>query len=125
MNNKNTARGAADAFLRFGAMGLYKTKDEFSFLRILARQYDTLPLICVRDTLRVLDAIGETECLAAVRAVYFENIRLPIKKNEISYRVRSFAFKMFIDDRTVYRRLERAGKIWLSLMEKRSGERAA
>ena len=73
----------------------------------------------------MLDATGESECIEALEFVYFDNIKLPIKKNEITYRVRRFATERYIDERTVYRRLERAGKIWRSIMDKRMGERAA
>ncbi len=75
-----------------------------------------LRLISVYDTLRVLRAEGNSEAADAVCAIYFiGGGRIP-RKNDISYAVRRFAIAKSIDERTVWRRLETAKRLYHALV---------
>ena len=78
---------------------------------------DSLRLLAVYDTLRILRAEGNTEAEEAVRAVYFSGLGKAPRKNDITYAVLRFAFEKNIDERTVWRRLEQAKKLYNSLLK--------
>jgi len=52
------------------------------------------------------------EIAAAVRAVYMEESWRPIRKAEVTMRVRRAAWELHADERTVYRWLGTARKLW-------------
>ena len=104
---------------------MHRKKDLLSFLRAISGRADTLSLVAVRDTMKILLVLGETEAADAVREIYFENIHLPLKRSEITLRVRSFASRRYLDERTVYRRLQRAGRLYLNVLEARQSGEAA
>ena len=70
-------------------------------------------IVAVFQTMQALEFSGRKETADAVRAVYFRYASRPIKKNEVSWRVRRFAAEQFMDERTVYRHL-RVAKAMLS-----------
>lgn len=70
-------------------------------------------IIAVYETLRTLEFTGKCETADAVRRVYFGYPERPLKKNEISWRVRRFAFEKHMDERTVYRHLKIAKDLFL------------
>lgn len=74
-------------------------------------------MLAVCDTLRLLRFLGREETVAAVEAVYFVRHGRTPRRNEISMRVRRFAAEHFLDDRTVYRRLADAKRLFLQLLE--------
>lgn len=74
-------------------------------------------MLAVYDTLRLLDAYGKEETVRAIRAVYFTYPGCRLKKNDLSLRVRRFAVENYCDERTVYRRLAEAQRIWRALLE--------
>ena len=65
-------------------------------------------ILAVYQTLQSLEYNGRKETADAVRAVYFRYANRPLKKNEISWRVRRFATESYMDERTVYRHLRLA-----------------
>lgn len=79
---------------------------------------EALRLLAVYDTLRFLEANGKGETADAVKAVYFSCRGRTPRKNEITYRVRSFALESNMDERTVWRRLEDAKALYLKLVSK-------
>lgn len=74
-------------------------------------------LIAVYQTLQALEFSGKTETADAVRNVYFRYAARPLKKNEVSWRVRCFAAERYMDERTVYRHLRIAKEIFLNFYE--------
>ena len=74
-------------------------------------------IIAVYETLRALEFSDRKETADAVRAVYFRYAARPLKKNEISWRVQSFASEKYMDERTVYRHLKRAKALFLKFYE--------
>ncbi len=74
-------------------------------------------MLAVYDTLRLLAAYGKEETVRAVKAIYFAYPGCRLKKNDLSLRVRRFAMENYCDERTVYRRLAEAQRIWRALLE--------
>ena len=71
-----------------------------------------LDMLAVSDLLRLLEIAGEDEILRAIEEIYFATAKQRISKKEISERVRRLAFECFCDERTIYRRLERAREMY-------------
>ena len=78
---------------------------------------DAIRLLAVYDTLRVLEAEGKGECAEAVRAVYFSSRGKGPRKNDLTLAVRRFACTHFLDERTVWRRIDTAKSLYCSLVE--------
>lgn len=74
-------------------------------------------MIAVYRTVCALEAFGRDETVKALRAVYFRYADRPLKKNEISWRVRRFATDSYMDERTVYRHLRVAKTLFLKFYE--------
>lgn len=74
-------------------------------------------MLAVYDALRLLRFYGKEETVRAIRAVYFTYPGCRLKKNDVSLRVRRFAVEHYCDERTVYRRLSEAIRLWNTLME--------
>lgn len=70
-----------------------------------------LDLLAAHDTLRLLELNGEREVLEAVEAIYFG-------RSDETARVWRFAREHFCDVRTVYRRLERARRLFWAVRER-------
>lgn len=77
-----------------------------------------LDMLAVYDALRLLNLGGEEKVYEAVRDVYFEDPGARLNKNEVSRRVARASIEYFCDERTVYRRLERARSLYSQLREK-------
>lgn len=73
-------------------------------------------LLAVYDTVRLLDLAGKDDVCRAVRDIYFYCGRFRPHRNDISALVRRFACQNFCDDRTVYRKLSYARKIYAGLL---------
>ncbi len=81
---------------------------------------DALRLLAVNDMLRYLKASGRHETVAAIEAVYFAGQGRTPRKNEITDRVRRFARSHSMDERTVWRRLDEAKRLYLGLVSNNS-----
>lgn len=77
-----------------------------------------LDMLAVYDTLRLLWLDGEDEIILAVRKVYFEGKAHRLTKYDISARVLALAQDFHCDERTVYRRLERARDMYAEIRER-------
>ena len=76
---------------------------------------EALELLAVFDTLRLLNY--ETDGAAdAVRAIFFNLHLSPLRKNDMTYAVRFYAADHHYDERTVYRQLQRAERMYLHLL---------
>lgn len=77
-----------------------------------------LDMLSVYDTLRILWLYGETDTLAAIKDVYFEGKAYRLTKYDISARVLALANENHCDERTIYRRLERARNLYEKIRER-------
>ena len=68
------------------------------------------------ECLQVLYALSDLDTVMTIKEIYFKPFskapNRPSMKNEITNRIRRFAFENHVDERTVYRRLQKARKIW-------------
>lgn len=71
-----------------------------------------LDMLAVFDTLRALALQGDEQVVEALDKVYFAVPSCRLTKNEISRRVFCVAQEQHCDERTVYRRLEKARRIY-------------
>ena len=78
-------------------------------------------LFSLHETLLFLNVLGESDILEAIDYVYFKPFQKSIskrdQKNEISYRVIKYANKNHMDERTVYRKLQKAKRIFFAIRE--------
>ena len=77
-----------------------------------------LDMFAVFDTLRLLALDGEDETIDAIYKVYFSGKTHRLTGREMSERVSRVADEYFCDDRTVYRRLEKARAIYERIRER-------
>ena len=75
-------------------------------------EQESLDLVAVYDTVRLLRILERTEVIRAIQAVYFYTSKGMPKKNEISMRVLRYAYENHCDERTVYRQLQYARRIY-------------
>lgn len=110
-----------EAFILFGKHSLHK-KDITDFMSAVSMltPREVYSLTAVADCLKVLSAIGENECVKALYEIYFSLNDRAIKKAPITAAVRRFAYESYLDERTVYRRLARASKIYTAITKNRT-----
>ena len=115
---KNEARNEIiRAFRKFARLGLDSEQlnpiQVYKKIDILCHSRRTrLEMLAVYDTLRLLWLDGETATVDAVKRVYFQGKAYRLTKYDISARVIALASDAHCDERTVYRRLERARAIY-------------
>ena len=113
-------RGTSDActaFRRYALLGLHKrclnAFEMYECIRgMCATRVSALDMLAVYDTLRLLRVSEREECIAAIYAVYFYEVGRRPRKNDITYRARRLAYESHCDERTVYRRLQYAKKLY-------------
>ena len=75
-----------------------------------------LDVWAVRETLLILKLRGEDETIRAIREIYLKpfakEMDRRVDKNEISGLILRFAYENHLDERTVYRRLQKARQLW-------------
>ena len=120
--NRNAGErlSAGVAFRRFARLGLdRKELSVFEAYEVIAgatpNHSAALDMLAVYDTMRLLSASGQQECAHAVRAVYLWGAGRRPRKNDVTYRIRRLAFDTHCDERTVYRRLETAKRLYAAL----------
>ncbi len=118
---RERAEAAFRNYARLGLAGSRSMLDVIFRLRGMCRDGTMLDMLAVFDTLRLLELSGDIDSVRAVREVYFATARKRIRLNEITFRIRRLADELHIDDRTVYRRLQKARGLWALL---RSNEKA-
>lgn len=77
-----------------------------------------LDMLAVYDTLRLLALSGEDDVIDAVFNVYFEGVAYRLTKQEKGARVIRLAQNQHCDNRTVYRRLEKARALYIKVRKK-------
>ena len=108
---------AYEAFRRYARLGLDRRRIEvfqaYDIIRGACRdQEDARDMLAVYDTLRLLAASDKQECIDAIRTVYFYGAGRRPRRNDVAYRVRRLAFDTYCDERTVYRRLRYAARLY-------------
>ena len=113
IKENNFEREAVTAFRKYARYGY--DKSNLSFFEICDSARGAAPdaesaaeIVAVYLTLQALENFSRRETADAVRKVYFRYADRPLKKNEISWRVRRFASEGYMDERTVYRHLRAA-----------------
>ena len=75
-----------------------------------------LDLLAVRDLIMILKLQNDLLTLNVLNEIYFEpfarKTQRLLDRNEMSYRILRFACENHIDERTVYRKLQKARTIW-------------
>jgi len=112
---------ARRAFRLYARLGLHRMQNwtvaDFRRLFGICRTDTLSAMLAVRDTLRALQALGDTECINAVMYVYMSERGRTPGKSETSRRVLSFALARYCDERTVYRKLYKACRMYRNLLQ--------
>ena len=108
---KYARMGLADA--RLNPIQAYKKIDI-----LCTSRRNKLDMLSVYDTLRLLFLDGDEETLDALFKVYFSGRQYRLSGREMSERVARLAKEQYCDDRTIYRRLEKARKIYERVRER-------
>ncbi len=108
------------AFRKYTRLGLASGKltpfDAYDRIRGCSKTIEeACDLLAVYDTIRLLHISGKKDVLASVKAIYFAEIGRAPRKNEISARVLRHAYETNCDERSVYRQLEYARKLYKNL----------
>ncbi len=105
------------AFRKYTRLGL--ASEELSPFEICDRirgvcktQEEALDLLAVYDTVRLLKISDKTDVIRAVYSVYFYALKVNTKRNDISARVLRYAYENHCDERTVYRQLQYARRVY-------------
>lgn len=77
-----------------------------------------LDMLAVYDMLRLLYLSDEAEIVDALYRVYFKGKGHRLTKHDIGARVLTLANENFCDERTIYRRLERARRLYERVRER-------
>jgi len=110
------------AFRKYARYGFHRAELNIFEMCDLVRGATANPesaaeMIAVYQTVLALESTDRGETADALRAVYFKYADRPLKKNEISWRVRRFATESYMDERTVYRHLRVAKTLFLKFYE--------
>jgi hypothetical protein len=111
------------SFRKFARLGLdnellspIQVYKKIDFLCISKRS--RLDMLSVYDTLRLLWLNDEKSTIEAIKSVYFDKKAHRLTKHDISTQVLSLAQENHCDERTIYRRLERARQIYEKIRER-------
>jgi hypothetical protein len=99
-------------YARLGLVGSRSAIDTVCKIRGICNDSAALDMIAVFDTLRLLEFLGDKIAVHAIHDVYFATANKKTRSNEITLRIRRLADEMHCDDRTVYRRLQKARDMW-------------
>ena len=114
------SKDAVRAFRKYARLGLtsgtlnpiqkYKRID----MMCVSRR-SKLEMLAVFDTFRLLEISGDQSTIYAVNSVYLRNLSHRLLRHDIGNAVRACATEQFCDERTIYRRLEKARELFLYL----------
>ena len=114
------------AFRQYARLGMDRQRLKpylvYARLRGSSRsEREALDLLAVYDTVRLL-SYEQNGALEAVRAIFFDLSISLQRKNDMTYAVRRYAMAHHYDERTVYRQLARAERLYLYLRHEAEGE---
>ena len=117
MKNTSTRLRIINAFKRYSRLGLASGRldalDAYERIKGCSRtRREARELIAVYETVKYLEICGKKECIEALCEIYFSLSGRAVRKSEISERVLRYASDNYLDERTVYRRLSYAVKIY-------------
>ena len=117
---KKDSDRAARAFMRYARYGFDRRElHDFEMMACIGgcsgNMREAREMLAVYDTLRLLKYMKKKEVLQAVQSIYFQRRGKRLHRNDISLRVRRFAVENYYDDRTVYRHLAEAKRLFLSV----------
>lgn len=120
MERKTGRDPAAGSFMRYARYGFHRGEETGAakyerIRRCTSGEREAGEMLAVYDTLRLLRFLGRMDTADAVRAVYFARHGRRLRRRELGERVRRFAFERHWDERTVYRRLAEAKRLFLQL----------
>ena len=104
-------------YARLGLCRYQSILDTVCRIRGICSDSAVLDMLAVFDTLRLLEFLGDSIALRAVKDVYFSTAGKKLRANEITLRIRRLADEMHCDDRTVYRKLKKARELWAFIRE--------
>ena len=122
MDEKYTRNEIIRVFRKFARLGLANERlnpiqvyKKIEMLCISRRS--RLDMFAVYDTLRILYLNDENEIIEAIFKVYFDGMAYRLTKQEKGVRVIQLAQQSHCDDRTIYRRLEKARNLYKQVRE--------
>ena len=123
MQNADKRNEIIRAFRKFARLGLdnenWNPIQVYKRIEVLCFSHRSrLEMLAVYDTLRLLWLDGEIETINALRDVYFAGKAYRLTKHDISARVLAIAQENHCDERTVYRRLEKARILYEKIRER-------
>lgn len=123
MQSNDTRNEIIRNFRKYARLGLdsenYNPIQVYKKIDVLCvSRRSRLDMLAVYDTLRLLWLENESETIEAIKEVYFAGKIYRLTKHDISARVLAIAQEKHCDERTVYRRLERARKIYEKIRER-------
>ena len=123
MQNADKRNEILRAFRKFARLGLdnenWNPIQVYKRIEVLCFSHRSrLEMLAVYDTLRLLWLDGEIETINALRDVYFAGKAYRLTKHDISARVLAIAQENHCDERTVYRRLEKARILYEKIRER-------
>lgn len=123
MQEENSRNEIIRIFRKFARLGL--TNERLNPIQVYKKiemlcvsRRSRLDMLAVYDTLRLLTLNGEDETIEAVSRVYFDGTAYRLTKQEKGARVLRLAQAQHCDDRTVYRRLEKARSLYIKVRER-------
>ena len=121
MTSKNTEKlKIISSFRKYTRLGLASRRlspfDAYKRIRGTSRnENEAYDLLAVYDTVRLLKLLGKTDVLETVMAIYLADSRVLQKRNVVTLRVIRHAYETNCDERTIYRQLEYARKIYTDI----------
>lgn len=106
---------ATAAFMLYASMGC-PSCDYFPPGTDAARRED---LLAVKKTLEFFQVQGREDVIGALKGVYFSLPEIP-RKGDVARLVTQFAVKNAVDERSVYRYLSRARRVFIKFRTKRT-----
>ena len=85
---------------------------------ICSSRRSKLDMLAVFDTIRLLELMNDNDTLLAINRVYFDGRAHRVTKYELGRRVCALAQEQYCDERTIYRRLEKARNIFEKIRQK-------
>ena len=122
MDEKYTRNEIIRIFRKFARLGLANERlnpiQVYKKIEMLCvSRRSRLDMFAVYDTLRLLYLNDEHEIIEAIFKVYFDGMAYRLTKQEKGARVIKLAMESHCDDRTVYRRLEKARNLYKQIRD--------
>lgn len=123
MQNNDKRNEIIRVFRKFARLGLFSERlnpmQVYKKIEVLCvSRRNRLDMLSVYDTLRLLWLNGEDDVIEAVSCIYFEGRAYRLTRYDLGARVMALAGEHHCDERTIYRRLERARSVYEKIRER-------